>query len=141
MKSTETEEDINNKERDEERLTSIGRWMRNRGVDELPQIVNILIGKMSFVGPRPYLKKNLERIEELNPEIVKEVKSWERQRSQVLPGLSGWHQIHSEGPGVIKYDLEYLQNPNIHKRARVIYSSIIIMIIGKARYFKSLRSE
>ena len=68
---------------DEARLTRFGRWLRSTSLDELPELINVLRGEMSLVGPRPLLMQYLERY---NPE--------QRRRHEVLPGLTGWCQIN-----------------------------------------------
>jgi undecaprenyl phosphate N,N'-diacetylbacillosamine 1-phosphate transferase len=68
---------------DEERLTKLGRWVRKTSLDELPQLFNILTGRMSFVGPRPLLVEYL-------PLYSAE----QRLRHSVTPGISGWAQIN-----------------------------------------------
>lgn len=68
---------------DAERLTSFGRWLRASSLDELPQLVNVLRGDMSLVGPRPLLPQYL-------PRYTRE----QARRHEVLPGLTGWAQIH-----------------------------------------------
>lgn len=68
---------------DSERLTGLGAWLRRTSLDELPQLLDILRGKMSFVGPRPLLVK-------YGPFFRDE----ERRRHSVPPGLTGWAQIH-----------------------------------------------
>ncbi len=137
MRSSRTEAEINDKELDRLRLTPLGYWLRNRGLDELPQIGNILLGQMSFTGPRAYLEKNYEKIRIDNPNMIRQVDHWERARLAVRPGLSGWHQIHSLGPGVIKYDLEYLDHWSLLKELKIFAVSIWIMMVGKDRYFKT----
>jgi len=67
---------------DSERLTSIGKWVRKYSLDELPQLINVLIGDMAFVGPRPLLIKYL-------PYYTEE----EHKRHQVRPGITGLAQI------------------------------------------------
>ena len=67
---------------DSERLTSIGKWVRKYSLDELPQLINVLIGDMAFVGPRPLLIKYL-------PYYTAE----EHKRHQVRPGITGLAQI------------------------------------------------
>lgn len=65
------------------RVTRIGRFLRRTGLDELPQLGNVLVGHMSLVGPRPDL-----------PEQVENYSESERRRLQVLPGITGWAQIN-----------------------------------------------
>lgn len=68
---------------DAERLTSFGRWLRSTSLDELPELLNVLRGEMSLVGPRPLLVKYLPRY---SPEQYR--------RHEVPPGLTGWAQVN-----------------------------------------------
>ena len=68
---------------DQERLTKLGRFLRASSLDELPELLNILKGEMSLVGPRPLLVEYLERY---SPEQAR--------RHEVLPGMTGWAQIN-----------------------------------------------
>lgn len=68
---------------DAERLTRLGRFMRRTSLDELPELINVLRGEMSLVGPRPLLMQYLERY---SPEQAR--------RHDVLPGLTGWAQVN-----------------------------------------------
>jgi lipopolysaccharide/colanic/teichoic acid biosynthesis glycosyltransferase len=68
---------------DSERLTPFGRWLRATSLDELPELLNVLRGEMSLVGPRPLLVEYLPRY---SPE--------QRRRHDVLPGLTGWCQVN-----------------------------------------------
>jgi sugar transferase EpsL len=68
---------------DGERLTPFGRFLRSTSLDDLPQLWNVLVGEMSLVGPRPLLMGYLERY---TPEQMR--------RHDVLPGITGWAQIH-----------------------------------------------
>ena len=68
---------------DEERLTPLGRFLRASSLDELPELINILKGEMSLIGPRPLLVQYLERY---SPEQAR--------RHEVLPGMTGWAQVN-----------------------------------------------
>ncbi len=68
---------------DESRLTPFGRWLRATSLDELPELINVLKGDMSLVGPRPLLMSYLERYSER-----------QHRRHEVRPGITGWAQIH-----------------------------------------------
>jgi len=96
-------------EKEDKRITRVGRWIRKERLDEIPQMFNVLRGDMSFVGPRP------ERpyfVEQLRKEI-----SFYDQRHTVKPGVTGWAQI-KYGYGAskedalekLKYDLYYIKN-------------------------------
>lgn len=68
---------------DSERLTSFGRWLRRTSLDEIPELINVLRGEMSLVGPRPLLMEYLDRY---SPEQAR--------RHDVRPGITGWAQVH-----------------------------------------------
>jgi lipopolysaccharide/colanic/teichoic acid biosynthesis glycosyltransferase len=76
---------------DAERLTTFGKFLRSTSLDELPQLINVLRGDLSLVGPRPLLVKYLERY---TPEQAR--------RHDVLPGITGWSQIN--GRNAIDWD-------------------------------------
>ncbi|MEW6755864.1 MAG: sugar transferase, partial [Candidatus Latescibacterota bacterium] len=68
---------------DDDRVTRLGRFLRRTSLDELPQLLNVLRGEMSLVGPRPEQPFLVERYEE-----------WQRERLSVLPGMTGWWQVN-----------------------------------------------
>lgn len=91
---------------DRERLTKIGAILRKTSIDELPQLLNILKGEMSFIGPRPLLVKYL-------PYYTDE----EKKRHKVLPGISGWAQVNGRNTisweEKFKFDIEYVENVSL----------------------------
>ena len=68
---------------DEQRLTKVGKFVRSTSVDELPQLINVLKGDMSFIGPRPLYVNFLKLYDET-----------QARRHEVRPGISGWAQVH-----------------------------------------------
>ena len=68
---------------DSERLTTIGRWIRSLSLDEIPQLINVLKGDMSLIGPRPLLVQYLPLYDEV-----------QRRRHEVRPGMTGWAQVN-----------------------------------------------
>jgi exopolysaccharide biosynthesis polyprenyl glycosylphosphotransferase len=114
------------------RVTPVGRCLRRYRLDELPQLVNVLRGDMSLVGPRPerpVLAADLER------QIP-----YYRERENVPPGLTGWAQIrHPYGSSVedsrtkLEYDLYYIQNLSLGLDLRVILRTLRIVLFGMER--------
>jgi lipopolysaccharide/colanic/teichoic acid biosynthesis glycosyltransferase len=70
-------------DRGDPRITPVGRFLRRASIDELPQLVNVLRGEMSVIGPRPTLRYQVERYTDR-----------QRRRLDVRPGLTGWAQVH-----------------------------------------------
>lgn len=121
--------------KDQQRLTSLGRFLRNRGWDELPQIINIIQGDMNFIGPRPIPLAEHESLKSRYPTKILKIENWISIRQSVLPGLSGWHQVHLLDHNIIKYDIEYLETPSIWKKFIIITKSVLILIVGKGIFF------
>jgi len=87
----------------EERVTPFGAFIRRWRIDELPQLINVLKGDMSLVGPRPTLVYQVERYN-----------AYQRKRLEVKPGITGWAQIHGDvaisWPERIEHDVWYVEN-------------------------------
>jgi len=96
-------------ERDDPRITRVGRFLRRTHLDELPQVLNILRGEMSLVGPRPERPEHVERLAQELP--------FYHMRLLLLPGMTGWAQVHQDyASGVaetqvkLQYDLYYVRH-------------------------------
>lgn len=73
---------LTHKVRNDPRITRVGHWLRRTSIDELPQLINILLGHMSLIGPRPEIV-----------DIVLRYETWQHRRHTVRPGLTGWWQV------------------------------------------------
>lgn len=107
-------------EKDDDRVTPVGRVLRNTRLDELPQLWNILCGEMSFVGPRPERDCFYVIFEEYIPNFG--------QRMLVKPGLTGWAQVHGgydlEPEEKIVYDLEYIKKRSFAMEFDCIFRTV-----------------
>ena len=106
---------------DAQRLTAFGSLLRSLSLDELPELVNILRGEMSFVGPRPLL---MEYLPYYSPE--------QRQRHQVRPGMTGWAQVHGRNTlsWKEKFDLDlfYVNHYSFILDCKIIFLTLIKII-------------
>lgn len=117
----------------DDRITKFGNFMRKTRIDEIPQVLNILMGDMSFIGPRPEQPKLIETLE-------KEVPFY-RERMLVKPGLSGWDQVSGEyhSPSSVdtikklQYDLFYIKNRSIYLDLSIILKTIYTVISSAGR--------
>jgi len=106
------------------RVTPVGRFLRRLGLDELPQLLNVLRGNMSLVGPRP---------EELA--IVARYDPWQRRRLKAKPGITGYQQIMNRGePALaerVKYDLIYLKHQSLLFDLYIVVRTIDVVLRGR----------
>ncbi|HHT11224.1 MAG: sugar transferase [Atribacterota bacterium] len=112
---------------DDERITKIGKFIRKTSIDELPQLINVLKGEMSIVGPRPTLEYQVERY---NKE--------QKRRLLVKPGITGWAQVNGRNnmtwPEKIKLDLWYVDHWSVGLDLKIIGRTIILVIKRKGIY-------
>ena len=113
--------------KDDPRITKIGHLLRKTALDEIPQLLNIIKGEMSFVGPRA------ER-PELHDEFVKTIPEFD-ERLKVTPGLSGLAQIRGsydlDPSEKIKYDIEYIKKMSLLFDIRIIILSVFNSILAR----------
>ena len=112
------------KMRDDPRVTKIGRFIRKHSIDEFPQFLNVFLGQMSVVGPRPPL-----------PNEVAEYTEFDLQRLAVKPGITGWWQVterNSTGfDGMVRRDLEYIAKRSPIMDLKIVVLTVIEVITGK----------
>lgn len=105
---------------DLERMTSCGRWLRASSLDELPELINVLKGEMSLVGPRPLLLQYLERF---TPRQLR--------RHDVLPGLTGLAQVNGRNAITweekFELDLEYVNRRSLLLDLRILLTTIAVV--------------
>ncbi|MDD3095370.1 MAG: sugar transferase [Candidatus Neomarinimicrobiota bacterium] len=115
--------------KDDERVTRIGKLIRRYRIDEVPQMLNVLKGDMSLIGPRPDMPKLTEQLEKQIPLY--------RHRMKVKPGITGWAQISVPYPQTqeeviekFNCDIYYIENMSLKLDLKIILNTIVIMFSG-----------
>ena len=102
---------------DEQRLTFIGKLVRKTSLDELPQLLNVLAGDMSLIGPRPLL-----------PEYLALYDAEQKKRHMVRPGITGWAQIHGRNAlswkEKFEYDVWYVENLSFYLDMKILATTV-----------------
>ena len=102
---------------DSERLTTIGRWIRSLSLDEIPQLINVLKGDMSLVGPRPLLMQYLPLYDEA-----------QRRRHEVRPGITGWAQVNGRNAiswqEKFEHDVWYVDHLSLSLDIKILLKTI-----------------
>jgi putative colanic acid biosynthesis UDP-glucose lipid carrier transferase len=117
------------------RITPFGAFLRRTSLDELPQFINVLQGRMSIVGPRPHAVAHNEQYRQL-------IKAY-MVRHKVKPGITGWAQIHGlrgetdtidKMQARVEYDLEYLRNWSLGLDLQIIVRTIKLVFFDRNAY-------
>ncbi len=112
---------------DDNRITRCGRWMRKLSLDEFPQLLNVLRGEMSMVGPRPEM-----------PFIVEKYEDWERHRLDVKPGITGlWQIVGRKNLPLalnIEYDFYYIKNQGLLFDIVILIRTIPAVLFGRGAF-------
>jgi lipopolysaccharide/colanic/teichoic acid biosynthesis glycosyltransferase len=112
------------------RITRVGYWLRQTRIDELPQLYNILRGDMSFIGPRPFVPSQEQRLAEQIPLY--------RRRWLVKPGATGWAQIKrgycvtlEDNVDKLAYDLYYIKNLSVGLDLLIFAQTLKTLMFGR----------
>lgn len=108
------------KMKEDPRVTKVGKFIRKTSIDELPQLVNVLKGEMSLVGPRPSLPKEVEQFEE-----------WMMERLEVKPGLTCYWQVSGRNnidfEDWMKLDIKYVREKNLIIDIKLIFKTVFVL--------------
>lgn len=103
--------------------TRVGKFLRKTSLDEIPQLISIALGDMSFIGPRPWI-----------PDYYDNMNATQRHRYDVRPGLTGLAQVMGRNNisihDKIKYDLEYIKNYSLKQDIKIIFLTIKVVLTG-----------
>jgi exopolysaccharide biosynthesis polyprenyl glycosylphosphotransferase len=117
---------------DDPRATRIGRFIRRWRLDEIPQLLNVLRGEMSLVGPRPERREFVEELKAKVPYFM--------ERLSVKPGITGWAQVESayassveESQRKLEYDLYYIKNISFLLDTLILLKTLRVVVLGKGR--------
>jgi lipopolysaccharide/colanic/teichoic acid biosynthesis glycosyltransferase len=108
----------------ENQITRVGRLLRKTSLDEVPQLLNVLLGQMSIVGPRPNV---LWEVEEYRP--------WHHERLEVLPGITGLAQVYGRSTidfaTLVRHDIQYIEHRSISLDLKILLLTFTSIIKGK----------
>lgn len=107
----------------DQRITRVGRWLRRFSVDELPQLINVVRGEMSLIGPRPALPYEIELY-----------KPWHRRRLEAVPGITGLWQVSGRNQlsfdEMVRLDVQYLQDWSLSGDLRILARTVPALLRG-----------
>jgi len=114
-------------EKNDPRITRIGRILRHTSLDELPELINVIKGEMSLVGPRPEI-----------PVEVEKYTNWQRRVLRIKPGITGFSQIHGRAerkiPSKLRLDNWYIKHQSLKLDLWIMVKTIGIVLTGKGAY-------
>jgi sugar transferase (PEP-CTERM system associated) len=117
-------------QKNDPRITRIGKFLRKSRIDELPQFYNVLKGEMSFIGPRPERPEFVEKLKSIVP--------YYSERHFVKPGITGWAQIRypygasaKDALEKLRYDLYYIKNLSVFLELTIIFETLKVMLFGR----------
>ncbi len=115
------------KMKNDPRITRVGRFLRKTSLDELPQLMNILLGQMSLVGPRPGLPREVACYEH-----------WQHRRLETIPGLTGLWQVSGRSSikfeDMTKLDIYYVDNYSLILDIKILLMTVLAVLTGKGAY-------
>lgn len=115
------------KMKNDPRITRVGRFIRKYSLDELPQLINVIGGSMSIVGPRPPLVSEVEQYTD-----------YDKQRLMVVPGCTGMWQVGGRNDvdfdEMVHLDLTYIQNRSVWLDLKIMFETVKVMIIPNGAY-------
>lgn len=115
------------KMKEDPRVTKVGRFLRKHSIDEFPQFINVFLGQMTVVGPRPPL-----------PYEVAEYDAWAMQRLAVKPGLTGYWQVGGRSDvdfdDMVELDLKYIRERSLWVNFRTILQTVKVVVTGEGAY-------
>ena len=104
-------------------VTKVGRFLRAASLDELPQVINIIKGDMSLIGPRPNVVWEVE-----------EYREWHKERLEVLPGITGLAQVRGRSKisfeDIIRHDIEYVENQSVWLDLKILWWTFSSVLSG-----------
>ena len=117
-------------EEEDPRITRVGKFLRHSSLDELPQLINIVRGEMSLVGPRPTLPYQVEKYDQR-----------QMRRLNVKPGITGWAQVNGRSaltwPERIELDLWYIDNWSLWLDLKIIFKTFLV-VLKKGNLYKTV---
>ncbi|MGE5683200.1 MAG: sugar transferase [Bacillota bacterium] len=120
-------------QKNDPRITRVGRFIRKVRIDEIPQMINVLKGEMSLVGPRPERPYFVEKLSQEIPLYKKRLK--------VRPGVTGWAQVkHKYDENIedvktkLRYDLFYIENMSLRMDFKILFRTVFVVLFGKGHF-------